>query len=114
MIRPLAAHESDPDSIPSPDMAVTPYNSSNTESSPFFSKDPRHTHSALTNTLTLKIEIYQTAAVASRTPGAVSPLQAGGTELLLESTAPIWAAQMGKVEQRQSHPHLCVYTKAEK
>ncbi|MEJ1275382.1 hypothetical protein NN561_006278 [Cricetulus griseus] len=51
---------------------------------------------------THEIQINQ-ASAASTTPGAVSPLKAGVTELLLESKAPILAGQMDNVGQGQTH-----------
>ena len=55
---------------------------------------------------THKIEINQAATTASRTNGAVSPLETNETKLLLESTAPIWAAQMDKIGLGQAHPQV--------
>lgn len=49
---------------------------------------------------------HNTETKEAAAAGAVFPLEAGGTELLLESTAPTWTALMDKVGQGQ--PHSCV------
>ena len=78
--------------------------------SPFFFTYTRHSHRTLkdfqAHVHTHKIEINQAATTASRTNGAVSPLETNETKLFLKSTAPIWAYQMDKVGQGQAHPQV--------
>ena len=66
----------------SPHMAA-PNCSKSWGSSPFFSIDTRYTHS----THAYKIETNEAALTV------VFPVEAGGTELIMESTAPLWTAR---------------------
>ena len=75
-------------------------------SSSFFSGDRRHSYIPLADMQANPHKYNTESNKATAAYEAVFPVETGGTEFSLESTAAIWTALMDKVGQGQSHPHL--------